>query len=303
MALKRPGLHLNGFCQMIQSEEGNRLRLRTVASWHSKLRRLWAARHHYAETGVWLFSFYHRLLLYFPWLPLPWRNATRQVRLHGMREPLNVRLGTTDWYVLEEVFLDRVYEPLNHRRLTNVHTVLDLGANTGFTIRLWQILYPSARIVAVEPDAANLAMCKHNALKNAGGDRLKFVQACAAGTARSVFLDRSGGAWRFSLTDAGGPAAELLPAMTVPQILESCAIDGPIDLLKCDIEGSEEEVFADCGAWIARVKNLVVELHHPYSSERLFEDLRSGGGRFNVYHRVLSNGNSELVFLEQTESA
>ncbi len=288
---------------MIQGEEGNRLRLRTIASWHGKLRRLWAARHHYAETSDWLFSFYHRLLLYFPWLPLPWRNATRRVRLHGMREPLNVRLGTTDWYVLEEVFLDKVYEPLNHRRLTNVHNVLDLGANTGFTIRLWQILYPAARIVAVEPDGANLTMCKYNALKNAGGEQLKFVQACVAGRARSVFLDRSTGAWRFSLSDVGGPGAKPLPAITLPQILESCAIDGPIDLLKCDIEGSEEEVFADCRAWIANVRNLVVELHQPYSSERFFEDLRRAGGRFDVYHQVTSDGNSELLFLEQTKSA
>jgi len=182
-----------------------------------------------------------------------------------------------------------------------VHNVVDLGANTGFTIRLWQILYPSARIVAVEPDAANLAMCKHNALKNAGGDRLKFVQACVAGSARSVYLDRSSGAWRFSLSDAGGPGAEPLPAVTLPQILESCAIDGTIDLLKCDIEGSEEEVFSDCSAWIARVRNLVIELHYPYTSERFFEDLRRAGAGLKVYHQVSSNGNCELIFLEQSE--
>ncbi len=265
------------------------------------IHRLWSARRHYVAASDWVFSFYHRVLLRFPSLPLPRRNTIRKIRLAGISDPLYVRLGTTDWYVMEEVFLDRVYEPLNHRRLTNVHTVLDLGANIGFTIRLWQILYPSARIVAVEPDAANLAMCKHNALKNAGGDRLKFVQACVAGRARSVFLDRSSGAWRFSLSDVGGPGAKPLPAITLPQILESCVIDGPIDLLKCDIEGSEEEVFSDCSVWIARVKNLVVELHHPYTSERFFEDLRRAGARLKVYHQVSSNGNCELIFLEQSE--
>jgi FkbM family methyltransferase len=263
--------------------------------------RLWRARRHYVTKRDWLLSFYHRALLYLPWLPLPWRNATRAVLLRGMREPLHLRLGTSDWYVLEEVFLDQVYEPINQRQLQDVRNILDLGANTGFTIRLWQMLYPGARIVAVEPDTKNLEMCKYNALENTGLDRLKLVQACVAGSARSVFLDRSLGAWRFSMRDTGAPDAEPLPALTLPQIIELCAIDGPIDLLKCDIEGSEEEVFADCGGWIGQVKNMVVELHYPYSSERFLEDLRRGGAQFDVYYQDLTNVNSELLFLERTD--
>lgn len=263
--------------------------------------RLWAARRHYVTKRDWLLSFYHRGLLYLPWLPLPWRNSTRAVLLQGMREPLHVRLGTSDWYVLEEVFLDKVYEPINQRKLRDVRTIIDLGANAGFTIRLWQMLYPGARIVAVEPDSKNLEMCKYNALENAGLGRLKLVRACAAGTARSVFLDRSRGAWRFSVSDIGSPGAEPLPALTLPQILETCAVDAPIDLLKCDIEGSEEELFADCGAWIGQVKNMVVELHHPYSSVRFLEDIRRGGAQFNVYDYGPTNEDSELLFLERTK--
>src|ERR1700730_12097219 len=109
---------------MIEGTKGKGLPLITTPRWSSKIGRLWAARHHYSEAGDWLFSFYHRVLLYFPRLPLPWRNAMRAVSLRGMREPLHVRLGTTDWYVLEEVFLDKVYEPIRQRRLRNVHNVL-----------------------------------------------------------------------------------------------------------------------------------------------------------------------------------
>ena len=76
-------------------------------------------------------------------------------------------------------------------------------------------------------------------------------------------------------------------------------MEGTIDLLKCDIEGSEAELFADCQAWINRVRNLVVELHQPYSAGQFCEDIRRGGGVFEIYHRAPVNGESEVVFLQQ----
>lgn len=267
--------------------------------WQKKLSRLWGARRQYVAASDWFRSLYQRVLLHFPRLPLPRRNSIRQVSIVGMPEPFYVRLSTTDWYVLEEIFLDRLYEPLTKRQLRDVRNIVDLGANTGFTIRLWQLMYPSARIVAVEPDAKNLEMCRRNALGDMTGRQLHLVQACVAGRSRTVFLDRSGGAWGFSMRDASSAAEELVQALTLPQIMESCGMDGPIDLLKCDIEGTEAELFADCSGWISSIRNLVVELHHPYSSEHFLADLRRGGGRFATYFHMRCDGNSELLFLEQ----
>src|SRR5437764_347197 len=111
-----------------------RFHIRNLA-WRN-LNRWLAARRYYAANKDWLLSFYNRVLVYFPRWPLPWRNQTRGVLLRGMREPLQVRLGTSDWYVLEEVFLEKVYGPITRRQLGDVQTIIDLGANTGFTIRL-----------------------------------------------------------------------------------------------------------------------------------------------------------------------
>jgi len=57
-----------------------------------------------------------------------------------------------------------------------------------------------------------------------------------------------------------------------------------IDLLKCDIEGSEIELFADCRDWIHRVKALLVETHAPYTVQQLYAALRANGWNFNVIH-------------------
>jgi hypothetical protein len=55
-----------------------------------------------------------------------------------------------------------------------------------------------------------------------------------------------------------------------------------IDLLKCDIEGSEAELFANCAPWIDRVRNLVIEVHPPYSPALLHQHLRAAGWEFDV---------------------
>lgn len=142
----------------------------------ASLSRLWSLRSHYAHKQDWLRSIYNRVLLHFPSLPLPGRNLLRQVRLKRIREPFYVRMNTTDWYVLEEIFIDRVYAPAISNEIQDVRYVIDLGANTGFSVRLWQMAYPLAGIIAVEPDASNLKMCRQNAF--AGRGQLHLLQAC-----------------------------------------------------------------------------------------------------------------------------
>lgn len=220
----------------------------------------------------------------------------RWVRLAGISAPFAVRFGTSDWYVLEDIFLNGEYEPIAQRQLRPVHLVVDLGANAGFSVRLWQSLYPHAAIIAVEPDAANLRMCRRNALRGKGYGLLRCVETCVAGQARLVALNRAGGAWEYKLQEFDG-SQEAIPALTLPQLLAGAGAV-TIDLLKCDIEGAEAEVFADCRAWIGRVRHLVVELHAPYRAEQLLADLERNGGQFQVYAHQ-QRATTEVLFLEQ----
>src|SRR3954454_24524186 len=64
-----------------------------------------------------------------------------------------------DMLVAKEIFLDRDYRVPAGRK---VSTIADLGANTGTAIRFFAALYPSARIVAVEPDPGTAARLRAN---------------------------------------------------------------------------------------------------------------------------------------------
>lgn len=228
-------------------------------------------------------SVYNRTLIHLPRVPLPGRGRVRRVRpasLGGAK--LDVRLASSDWYVLEEIFLHGEYDAVTSSLTQPPRTIVDLGANVGMSVRLWQTRYPNAKIVAVEPDGANVEMAGRNALDPS---RVTFVRGCVAGSHREVHLDRSKDEYSFKMDDRSTKAnGESVQAYTLAEVLEMGGI-GPqetIDLLKCDIEGAEAEVFAECSAWIDRVRYLAIELHAPYTKERFLEDVKRAGSTLQI---------------------
>lgn len=256
-------------------------------------RRHFAERAHYAHSRDWLMSIYNRVLIHLPGVPLPGRHRIWAVRLPGTPQPLRLRLATSDWYSMEEAILGEEYAPLIRRNLTEVRQILDLGANVGMTVRLWQTLWPDARIVAVEPDPANLEMARSNALPSAHPPT--FVHACVAGRSRVVHLDRSGDEYSFRMQDGEG-SGERIEALTVPDVCARGKLDGMIDLLKCDVEGAEAEIFANCGDWIHRVRHLAVEVHAPYNAELLLSDLNRAGVQPD-WTEIVDKGSVGVVFM------
>jgi hypothetical protein len=85
--------------------------------------------------------------------------------------------------------------------------------------------------------------------------------------------------------------------LTVTQICERAGIDGQIDLLKCDIEGAEEELFDECAPWIGRVRYMAVEVHEPYTRQKLVTALKSAGANIK-WVGYEDKGPTGVVFAE-----
>ena len=62
--------------------------------------------------------------------------------------------------VFWQIFTFDEYSSL--RNLENVSLVLDLGANVGYSSAYFLSCFPEARVVAVEPDEQNMAICRTN---------------------------------------------------------------------------------------------------------------------------------------------
>lgn len=269
------------------------------------LKRRWNERSYYRSNKDWLLAVYNRFLRRVPFgkhLPF-WRKAI-PVGLRGINKPLLVRLGTTDWLVLEEIFIHGDYDVLLKSDASKFKLIVDLGANVGYSVRFWQQHFPASRIIAVEPDCENAMLLQKNA--EIGGESVIVVSACVTGWPRQVFLDRTGEEWSFSISDRQTDESQSIDGLTLPQILERCAIpeDDAIDLLKVDIEGAEAELFATSGTWLNRVRNILVEVHQPtYSPQKFFKDLDSAGiGAEQFSVTILDEtSNFVLIFLQRKQ--
>lgn len=237
----------------------------------------------YRDVGSFCVSTYSWGLRRFPRAALPFRSRVCRVRVRGLDHELALRLGTSDGDVVEEIFGAGEYRGVIDSLPATPRIIVDLGANIGVSLSYWNQHFPAARLIAVEPDEANFRLCELNAVLGGYARRLTAFQACVAGSARQVTLERSGGAWGIAMREReDGTQGPVVPAMTVPELLRQADVHGEIDLLKCDIEGAEREVFATAGAWLPRVSHLVIELHAPYLQDAFLADVAQSGVHFEV---------------------
>jgi FkbM family methyltransferase len=134
--------------------------------------------------------------------------------------------------------------------------VVDCGANIGASAAYFSICYPAARIVAIEPSGGNLAQ----AHKNCRSANVEFVAAAVASRpGRSSLIDPGWGSWSLRVRETHDGE---IPMVTIQSIVSSdqyrtCE---PF-IVKIDIEGFEDDVFADNLEWIDQFPVIMIELH------------------------------------------
>ena len=204
--------------------------------------------------------------------PAVWRVRPRQV-FH----PLQARLrGSSDSEVFDQIFNFEEYSCL--RELNEPSLVLDLGANVGFSAAYFLSVFPKARIVAVEPDERNLAICKANL--SPYGDRVLLLHGAVWSRTATLRLlrgtFRDGREWT---TQVGELSEEERTSVGVQAWDVGSLIDmsggSTVDLLKVDIERAELSVFGEsASSWLHRVRNICIELHGKDCEEVFFAALK-----------------------------
>lgn len=181
---------------------------------------------------------------------------------------LTLRPFAGDLFVLYEILLNKVYHvPDGFLPSNRVRVIVDCGGNIGITALYLAARYPNATIYSVEPHPDTYVILQQN---TAAEPRVVPVHAAVVGRpAITARITARNPAWGNKLTEAG-PTLQV-PAFTLCQLIELHKITH-IDLLKIDIEGTEELVFAH-GEFLAHVTLGIVELHAPYSRDHLDRDL------------------------------
>ena len=94
------------------------------------------------------------------------KGSLLRVEIKNAQYPLFMRIGSSDREVLAQIFMEREYGPI---AVGSARTILDLGANVGYSSAYFLSKYPDASVLAVEPDSGNYAMCGETLSHTAAG--------------------------------------------------------------------------------------------------------------------------------------
>lgn len=175
-------------------------------------------------------------------------------------EPFFLRPGSTDVDVVWKVLI-RGRGAAPPPEVVSPRTIVDLGANIGAIMACVATRFPSARIVGVEVDPANAAICRRNIAR--WDEQCVLVEAAVWGQDEEVAYVRFPG-YEWS-TQIGGP--NFLPegqsqtrGLSLNTLMGELDIDW-IDYMNIDIEGAERSVLAGESAWAQRVGCMTVQAH------------------------------------------
>ncbi len=142
--------------------------------------------------------------------------------------------------------------------------IIDAGAHIGLTTLYFKQLYPTARIVALEPQKDNFVLLEKNVRENQLDD-IELLNKAVAPKSGWITLNEPIGddVWRSGTGVIPGGWRGIqktrevkVEAMGILDLLEE-----QVDLLKLDVEGMEYEIIRNAKEKLRNVQHLIIEVH------------------------------------------
>jgi FkbM family methyltransferase len=186
------------------------------------------------------------------------RRPRITLRMPGIERPVVCRPRESDRFTFCHVFVERDAEiPVT----LTPRLIVDGGANVGYVSVYYANRYPDARIVAIEPDRGNLELARENC---APYPQVEFLRAGLWSHDTALEIDDSGvgwGSWALQTREARKGAPDPVAGLSMATLMKRIG-EERIDILKLDIEGSEERLFSgDRLDWLRCVGVVLVETH------------------------------------------
>lgn len=155
--------------------------------------------------------------------------------------------------------------------------IVDVGAHIGVSTLYFAKHFPTAQIVAVEPNPLVLPVLKQNLWDNQLESRVEVVSVAVALDAgqTELFHQPNLNDWQINanLSPTAWQGDRLHSSSPVQTITLASLLDQPTDLLKIDIEGTEVAVLARSKKQLINVNQAFIEFH-PKADNTLAELLK-----------------------------
>ncbi|POY41225.1 FkbM family methyltransferase [Flavobacterium alvei] len=201
----------------------------------------------------------------------------RSIKKESILFGKEIKITDSFWYLhsLKELFIDEVYK---FTAKSNNPKIIDCGSNIGLSIIFFKRMYPSAEIIAFEPDNDIYKISEYN-LNQFGINDVKLFQKAVWIKEEPLVFAKKGSLSGHIVRERTENTIEIKTVRLKDFLSQK------IDFLKIDIEGSEYDILKDCGESLKNVDNIFVEYHsfaeNPQMIGELLMILKNAG--FKVY--------------------
>jgi FkbM family methyltransferase len=186
--------------------------------------------------------------------------------------------------------LTRVYQ-LPWDYTNTIKTIIDLGANTGLASFYFQHNFPGAKIYCIEPDPGNFNQLLQNLEPGITAGHIVPLKAAIDKTDGEASLIISQMRYNSSIAPAMKGSENMVRTISMKTLVKTNGLTR-IDLLKIDIEGSEQRLFENDTDWLYAVKHIFIEFHSTQIKEFCIKVLLSKN--FSLYPVANKTGNTLL---------
>lgn len=185
------------------------------------------------------------------------------INLLGLSHPIYLRSKTYDTNIFYQIFIN---EELGIKFENEINTILDLGGNIGLATLFLLRKFPLATFVTVEPENYNFKVLLKNTCN------YKNIQCLKAGVFSKncnlflVDLEEGEASYQIVEDPKSFKILDKINCVNIDFIKEKFNLK-KIDLIKMDIEGSEEACILDTPIeWINSTTYLMVEIHESFKA-------------------------------------
>lgn len=197
----------------------------------------------------------------------------KALKLRNYKHPFFYRPGSSDEFIVRDFFLRDNYAKTVPRAMR----IIDAGANIGASSVLFKRRYPSAEVIAIEPDEENCELFKKNTAPYSDVELYKGGLTSTDGKFLKI-SDPDVPSYSFQLqySDKG------LPSYSISGLMDDKGWE-TLDIVKIDIEGGEKELFGKNIEWMNYTRQIIIELHD-YKSDGCSKSLIGAlqGKDFNI---------------------
>lgn len=185
---------------------------------------------------------------------------TKSIEIEGLRHPMHFRPGTSDETIISVMFGPR--PEYAFPSMSQINTVLDIGANIGVISVILAHVYPHAIIHAFEPVKSNFEILKMNTEKypNIRRHQIALGWRDSICTIFESLDDTNFGGFSFH-KEGSKDRGEIVKVREVNAVFRELGLTA-VDLIKTDCEGAEFDILSALEpAILKKVRWMAGELH------------------------------------------